>query len=101
MATVEQVAAHVADNLLQVIQFLVQSKKLKWSNVKSVCIKTRSSVALPVYNALDLSSDQEDEEPNAAPAQVSMTEEQRKTEEDKQEVRQFMKDLMKKVGIKL
>ena len=47
-----QSVAHVTDNLLTALPALIKHIPRRWENVRSICLKTRDSLALPVYNSL-------------------------------------------------
>ena len=49
--------AELLENLLDCVQGVVQKIPGKWTNIKSINIKTCDSTALPIYNCLPSDQD--------------------------------------------
>ena len=107
IAKTRQSDAHVVENLLTALPALMKHIPRGWENVRSICLKTRDSLALPVYNSLsEMETGLDAVETVAIAEEQPLTEVQKKKmkrqqeqEETKKEVKDFMKDLMKKIKL--
>jgi ribosome biogenesis protein UTP30 len=86
IARVSFTTKQICVNILRTVNDIVNRIPGKWKNVKSICIKTPSSIALPVYNQL----------PSPTLRLHITTKNQQHTKEKKPKTRKNAKDKIKK-----
>lgn len=84
--------AEIMENIIHVMEFLSDHISGRESNIRSVFIKSPSSVALPLYNDIEFSVKPVDNTSNGEAHNMK--------DELKEEIDNFMDDLFKKVKLK-